>query len=77
MCHFFCNYNTLKIEPFPLRCVDVGEKLYYPDDTGSPATYLIETKFILNSTISNAKKGAQFVSCNFKDLLLAFPMEKP
>ena len=44
---------------------------------GSPAASLLETKLIINSTISDADKGARFLCANLKDHFLASPMEDP
>ena len=53
-----------------------GDKLECEYDAGSPAASLSETKLILNSTISNAHKGARFLSADLKDHFLASPMEE-
>jgi hypothetical protein len=50
----------------------VAIKLPYDADTGSPAASLLETKLILNSTISDAHKGARFLCAFF-----ATPMKDP
>jgi hypothetical protein len=44
-----------------------GDKLSYDEDTGSPAASLLETKLMLNSVISDAAKGAKFMSMDLKD----------
>ena len=54
-----------------------GNRLTYAADTGSPAASLLETKILLNSTISDAHKCARFMSMDLKDFFLATPMEKP
>ena len=46
----------------------------YTSDAGSPAANLVETKLLINSTISDAQKGARFMSANLKDFFLATPM---
>ena len=33
-------------------------------------------KILINSTISGAKKGARFMSCDLKDFFLASPMKE-
>ena len=53
------NCNPLKNDPYNVYCVDSGDKLDYPYDIGSPDYYLIENKFLLNTTIYDANKGAQ------------------
>ena len=47
----------------------------YNADAGSPAANMLETKIIINSTISNAHRGARFMSADLKDFFLATPME--
>jgi hypothetical protein len=37
---------------------------------------LLESKLIINSTISDAHKGARFLSADLKDHFLASPMEE-
>ena len=54
-----------------------GDKLPYPDDAGSPAANMLETKLLINSVISNAKKGARFLSVDLKDHFLNTPMSRP
>ena len=51
-----------------------GYRLNYPYDAGSPTANLIETKVILNSTISDARHGARFMSDDIKDYFLATTM---
>ena len=53
-----------------------GDKLEFPDDPASPASGLLETKLLLNSVISDAHKGARFLSADLKDHFLASPMEE-
>ena len=43
-----------------------GEKLAYPDDPASPAANLLDTKLIINSTISDSNKGARFMTVDVK-----------
>jgi hypothetical protein len=50
--NFICDYRPLKSEPYSVRLTVGGDKLPYDDDAGSPAALLLETKLILNSTIS-------------------------
>jgi hypothetical protein len=53
------------------------DKLPYADDAGSPAASLLETKLIINSTISDSAKGARFLCADLKDHFLASPMKNP
>ena len=54
-----------------------GDKLVYDSDAGAPATDMLETKLLFNSTISDAKKGARFMSLDLKDMFLQSEMKKP
>ena len=46
----------------------------YPYDAGSSAANLMEPKILINSTISDAIRGARFMSANINDYFLAIPM---
>ena len=74
---FVCDYRPLKSEPFRIRIVAGGDCLSYGEDSGSPATDLLETKLLLNSTISDADRGARFMSSDLKDYFLGSPMSRP
>ena len=65
---FACDHRPLKDEKWRIRCVIGGDKLPYDNDSGSPAIDLIETKLLFNSVISDAKKGARFMSLDLKDM---------
>ena len=64
---FVCNYRPLKQEAYCIRITAGGDRLPYKEDAGSPATNLLETKILLNSTISDADKGTRFVSEDTKN----------
>ena len=72
-----CDYRPLKEEKYRIRITVGGDKLPYNDDAGSPAADLLETKILLNSTISDAKRGARFMCLDIKDHFLATPMSNP
>ena len=74
---YVCDYRPLKEEPYRVRITIGGDRLDYNDDAGSPAVNLLETKILLNSIISDADKGAQFMSADIKDHFLATPMDHP
>ena len=74
--NFICDYHPLKSEPHRVRLTIGGDKLECEYDAGSPAASLLETKLILNSTISDAHKGARFLSADLQDHFLASPMEE-
>ena len=72
---FVLDYRPLKTEPHRV-CITVGGyKLTYASDAGSPAANLLRTKILLNSIISEASKGARFMSADLDDFFLATPME--
>ncbi len=75
--NFICDYRPLKTEKYRVRLTVGGDKLPYDDDAGSPAASLLETKLILNSTISDAAAGARFLTADLKDHFLASPMKDP
>ena len=52
-----CDIRPLKTEKFRVRLAVGGDRLQYPDDTTSPAATLLETKLLLNSTISQSARG--------------------
>ena len=74
--NFICNYRPLKTEPHRVRLTVGGDKIDCPYDAGSSAASLLEKKLILKITISDAKKGARFLSAELKDHFLASPMEE-
>ena len=71
---FILDHRPLKLEPFRVRVVVGGDCLSYGEDAGSPATDLLETKLIINSTISDADQGDRFISADLKDYFLGSPM---
>ena len=73
---FVCDLRPLKEEVYRVRITVGGDRLSYNDDAGSPAANLLETKLIINSTISDASKGARFMTADIKDHFLATPMKK-
>lgn len=72
--NFVCDHRPLKDEPWRVRLVVGGDKLNYEFDSGSPAASLLETKILLNSVISDTRKGARFMSLDLKDFFLTSPM---
>ena len=47
-----------------------------PDATESPAANLLETRLLVNSTISSAKYGAKFMSVDISNYFLASPIKR-
>ena len=62
-----CDIRPLKTEKYRVRLTVGGDRLQYPDDTASPATTLLETKLLINSTISQSSKNARFMTIDIKD----------
>ena len=61
-----CNYRPLKDNNYRIGLTVRGNKLPYNKDTASPTADLLQTKNLLNSTISDAYKGALFMGINVK-----------
>ena len=74
---FVCDYRPLKDEKYRVRLVIWGDKLECDLDVGAPAASILETKILINSVISDAKRGARFMSADLKDFFLATPMLHP
>ena len=74
---FVCDCCPLKDEQWRVRLVVGGDKLPYDSDSGSPTTDMIETKLLINSTISDADKGARFATLDLKDMFLHMKMDDP
>ena len=56
--------------------ITVGSnRLLYTADAGSLVANLVETKLLINSTISDASKGVRFMSTNLKYFFLTTPMK--
>ena len=61
--NFVCNHRPLNTEQWCV-CLTVGDyRLECLYEAASPSTSLTETKLIINSTISDAYKGAWFMAC--------------
>ena len=69
-----CNYRPLKEEKYRIRLTIGEDKLEYENETASPTANLIDTKNIVNGTISNLHKGACFMSTDIKDCFLMTPL---
>jgi hypothetical protein len=72
-----CDYRPLKSEPYRVCLTVGGDKLPYDADSGSPTASLLETQLVINSTISDSRRGARFLSADLKDHFLASPMQHP
>ena len=59
-------------------CITVGgDKQDYYDDARSPEANFLETKNLINSVISDAKKDSRFMSACIKDHFLETLMRDP
>ena len=72
-----CDYRPHKDEKHRIRLTVGGDVLPYDDDSASPAASLLESKLLINSTISNASIGAKFVTLDIKDFFLQTVMDRP
>ena len=66
-------HRPLKTDLNRVRITVVGDRLTYAEDAGSSAVNLLETKVLINSTILDAEKGAEFMTANIIDYFLATP----
>ena len=53
----------MKSEMYRINLVAGSDKLNYDGDTGASVDSLIETKLLINSVISDIKRGAKYLSC--------------
>jgi len=74
---FVCDHRPLKDEEWRVRLVVGGDKLAYPDDPASPAANLLDTKLIINSTISDSNKGARFMTVDLKNFFIGSAVPRP
>jgi hypothetical protein len=74
---YVLDYRPLNSQAHIIRITVGGDKLSYPDDAGSPAANILETKKLINSVISDAKTGARFMSADAKVFFLNSPMQRP
>ena len=72
-----CDHRPLKTEKHRVRLTIGGDKLECTFDTASPAASLLETKLLLNSVISDAAKGARFLTLDIKDFFLQLYLKDP
>ena len=72
-----CDYRPLKSEKYRVRLTVGGDKFTCEFDVASPAASVLETKLILNSVISDAHKGARFLTLDIKDFFLCSALDDP
>ncbi len=65
--NMICDYRLLKKEKYRVRLTFGGDVLEYEGNASPPAVSLLEAKLIINSVISEADRGAKFMSVDLKD----------
>ena len=73
--NFVCTMRPGKSEVYRVRMTVGGDRLDAYQDVRSPLVGLIDTKIHLNSTISNAHKGARYCTGDIKDFFLGSSMD--
>ena len=69
-----CDYQLLKDKKYRIRVTVRGDRLVHYDNAASLATNILETKIMINSIMSDARRGARFMTLDIKDHFLAIPM---
>ena len=72
-----CDHRPLKTEKYRVRLTIGGDRLDCTFDTANPAASLLETKILVNSVISDANKGACFLTLDIKDFFLQSYLKDP
>ena len=72
--NFICTIRQQKKETHQVRMTAGGDKLDYHDDASSPTVAILDAKIHINSTISNAKRGARYVCMDVQNFYLGTPM---
>ena len=72
-----CDHQSLKTEKYRVQLTIGGDVLDYFGDSSSPTASLIKAKLLLNSVISDAHRGAKFMSLNVKDDFLQSVLDDP
>ena len=70
-----CDYWPLNDKKYIVHITIGGDRLPYQDDASSPTTDLLETKILINSTISDIRKEARFIYLDIKDHFLVTLIE--
>ena len=72
--NYVCNVRPQKEETHRVRMTAGGDRLDYPDDPSSPAVSMQNAKLHINSTISDAKRGARYLVADIHNFYLGTPM---
>ena len=73
--NFVCDIRPQKKESHRTRLTAGGDKLDYPFDASSPAVSVLDAKIHINSTISDAHRGARYLVLDIKNFYLGTPMQ--
>jgi hypothetical protein len=73
--NYVCNIRPQKTETHRVRMTAGGDQLDYPGDPSSPAVSMLDAKLHINSTISDAHKGARYFGIDIKNFYLGTPMK--
>ena len=65
-----------KEEQYRVRLTIEGDRLYYANETASPAANLLDAKILINSTISDAEQNARFMVIDIKNCFLMSPLSR-
>jgi hypothetical protein len=72
--NFVCDIRPNKAEQYRVRLTAGGDRLEFPGDPSSPAVATTDSKIHINSTISDAKKGARYMTMDIKNFFLGTPL---
>ena len=72
--NFVCDIRPHKAETHRVRLTAGGDQLDYPEDPSSPAVSVLNAKLHINSTISDADKGARYLTMDIKKFYLGSPL---
>jgi hypothetical protein len=70
-----CNIRPQKTETHRVHMTAGGDQLDYPGDASSPAVAMLDAKLHINSTISDAHKGARYLGIDIKNYYLGTPLK--
>ena len=72
--NFVCAIRSQKDETHHVRICAGGDKVDYPGDPSSPAVSITNAKLHINSTISDAKKGARYLCLDITKFYFGNPL---
>ena len=72
--NFVCTVRPQKTETHRVRMTAGGDRLDYPGDPSSPTVSMLDAKIHINSTISDAHKGARHLGLDISNYYLGTPM---